>query len=298
MTTINSIFINSFFKVLSLLPVRLLRFIGKYLGSVLWHLNTRMRKVTEENLALCFPDMLPIERSALAKNSLQQLGMTLMELGPIWSRPVHKILPAISAVEGEQLLRQGVAEGRGVVVMVPHLGAWELLGLYMAEYYPLTSLYQPPDNPALDKLIFDARSRNGSNLAPTNTKGVKALLQALKRGEVVAILPDQVPPREGGDFADFFGIKALTSTLVRKIASRTGARIISGAALRIPGSGGFRVVFSEAPEEIYSGDQTVSLSAMNKSVEQSVLLAPEQYQWEYKRFKKRPQGEQKFYQNK
>jgi KDO2-lipid IV(A) lauroyltransferase len=144
--------------------------------------------------------------------------------------------------------------------------------------------------------MIAARTRTGGKLAPTNNKGVKTLLKMLKRAEIIAILPDQVPQRESGDYADFFSIPALTSTLISNLASRTGAAVITASAYRIDNSDDFRLVFETVSDEINSDDVWTSLTAMNKSVERCVMQAPEQYQWEYKRFKRQPAGERQYYQ--
>ncbi|MEE8059592.1 MAG: lysophospholipid acyltransferase family protein [Pseudomonadales bacterium] len=296
MAKITSLFLIALFQLLSLLPMRLLRWLGRLVGNLLWLFNGRSRRITEENLAACFPDMRVAQRADLTKHSLQNLGITILELGPIWCSPVDKLLTKVSQVSGEHYLQQGLADGNGVIILAPHIGAWELLGLYIAKRYPLTTLYQPPDNPAIHDLIVKVRTRNSSGLAPANTKGVKMLLQRLKRGEVIAILPDQVPPQEGGDFAAFFGIPALTTTLVKNLAQRTGAKVIIGCALRAPRNGNFELIFDALSEDMATADTLTSLTVMNKKIQDCVMKAPEQYQWEYKRFKKQPGGECKYYQ--
>ena len=114
-----------------------------------------------------------------------------------------------------------------------------------------------------------------------------ALVKRLKNGEFTAILPDQVPDRQaGGKFAPFFGVPALTMTLVTNLRQSTNCRIISGAAVRV--DGGFEVHFVEPAKGIYSSDPHEALAALNHTVERCVAISPAQYQWEYKRFRKQP----------
>jgi len=261
-------------------------------------LKSRSRDVTVENLAICFPEQSEQQRAELAKHSLQHLSMTALELGPVWSLPVKQLFKSIARVTGEKAVQAAVKDGKGFIILAPHIGSWELLGLYLGENYPFTSLYQPPDNPAMHEVTIKARSRSNANVAPTNTKGVKILLQALKRGEGIGILPDQVPPAEGGGFAPFFAVPALTTTLATNLARRTGARVFMGSALRIENSGKFEIIFDVVPETIGAEDMSIALTTLNQCVENCVLRAPEQYQWEYKRFKKQPGGERKYYRNK
>ena len=133
-------------------------------------------------------------------------------------------------------------------------------------------------------------------MAATDTKGVGELLQALRRGELVGILPDQVPPNSGGEFAPLFGVPALTMTLACRLQQKTGARIVLGFARREPGiKHGFTIVFKAPESEAYAEHILTALAGMNRSVEALMAGVPEQYQWEYKRFKRQPEGRQRPY---
>ena len=283
------------FSLLSLLPLRFLRWVGGRIGDLLWYQQSISRQVTEENLQICFPDMPAAEREQLARDSLRNLGMTAMELGLMWRGSVPRVLSRIRRITGEEYMAQALAQGTGVIVLAPHIGNWELVGQYLGVHFRSTHMYQPPEHPALDRLIYKARSRSGSALAPTNTSGVKALLRVLKKGEVVAVLPDQSPPKGSGSFAPFFGLPALTQSLSYNLIQRTGARVVFIYAKRIPASSDFELVMTPPEDDIYSEDELTALSALNRGVEKVVMDVPEQYQWEYKRFRKQPNGERKYY---
>ena len=107
------------------------------------------------------------------------------------------------------------------------------------------------------------------------------------------LLPDQEPAREGGAFAPFFGIPALTMTLVPKLVKKTRCRVVLGLAKRV--RGGFELHYLDPDPRIYAEDESESLAGLNASVELVARLALEQYQWEYKRFRRRPEGEAPFY---
>lgn len=297
MRKISYVVIAGLLQLLSLFPLTLLRQFGKGVGALFWLANGRSRRVTEENLSICFPDMPVLERTTLAKKSLQQLGIMMLELGFVWRRPPQQLLATIATIEGKEYLDEAMGHGKGVIVLGPHLGNWEVVGPYLGHHHTITIMYQPPDNPALEKVMISARERNGVTLVPTDRSGVKAQLRALRRGEMVGILPDQVPPLESGDFAPFFNTPALTAVMSFNLIQRTGARAIIAYARRMDNSGHFHLVFEPALDQIYSEDKVTALTALNKSIENCVLKIPEQYQWEYKRFKKQPGGERKYYQN-
>lgn len=290
----NYLIIAGLFRLMSLFSLQFLRMMGKSLGSLMWLLNGQTRRVTEKNLSLCFPDMDSEKRARLTKSSIQNLGMTVMEMGFVWYRPVEKLLTTITEVHGRECLDAAVAEGKGVLVLGPHIGNWELAGLYFGRNHTATIMFQPRKNRAFGKLIHYARQRSGGTLVPADRTGIKAQLRALKRNEVVAILPDQVPSLETGQFAPFFGVPALTAKMIASLANHTGARAIMAYTKRVPGTGEFHLMLEPVPEGFYSGDSLTALTALNQGVENCVKDAPEQYQWEYKRFRRQPGGERQY----
>lgn len=278
--------VRALFQLLALMSLPMSNRLGRYLGSCLWVLNGRARQVTEKNLAICFTQMPVEQRKVLAKKSLQHLGAMTFELGASWQWPADRLLKEIKLIDGLEHMEQAQCDGQGVIVLVPHLGNWEVLGLYFAAHYNVTTLYQPPAFASLSKVIATGRGRNGANLVPTNTRGVKALLKTLKGGGVTLILPDQVPPKSGGEYALFFNIPTLTATLSHNLIRRTGAKVVVASILRMDKGKGFRLVFKPVENDTYSEDPLTALTALNKSVENIVMEQPEQYQWEYKRFRR------------
>lgn len=269
------------------LPQRLVRFLASCAGWLAWQFNTTSRRITERNIAIAFPELPISEQRRLARASFRQLCRSVADIGPSWLWPAERLLDCVSSVVGEEHLHASAAEGRGVIVLVPHLGNWELIGPYLARLYPITTLYKEPRISALNDIILRARQRNGNILVPANKSGVRALLKALKSRELVAILPDQVPSSGGGEFALFFGEPALTMTLVSKLINRYSSKAVFVSALRQPDNS-YQIVIRPADEGIYSSDRSSALRGLNKSIEQCVLDCPEQYQWEYKRYKYLP----------
>jgi KDO2-lipid IV(A) lauroyltransferase len=282
------------FKLLALLPLGALRGLGSAIGLSMWLLNGRAAKVTRENIALCFPELSPAEQARLARESLQETAKTAMEAGAIWRHSWAWLQSNIVAMEGDEILRAKLAEGKGVLVLAPHHGNWEVVAPYLASVANLTAMYQPLDNPKMDELVLAGRSKLNITMAPTNRKGVMMLFKALQGGTIVGILPDQVPaPESGGEVAPFMGQPALTMTLVQGLIQRTGCAVCSCYAERV--AGGFKVVVIEADAQIFSQDPLTSVTGLNASVAACVRRAPAQYQWEYKRFRRLPEPYPKRY---
>lgn len=275
-------------RLLSWLPLRVLHALGGGLGWLLSRLPNRERATTERNLAVCFPDMSDPVRAAMTRTSLQHTACTALEMGKAWLAPLPKTVALVRETEGHAEFLAAVSAGKGVILLAPHLSNWEIFGHFATQGITANFMYQPPRSAALDRLLKAGRTRGGVAMAPTTRKGVAQVLAALQRGELVGVLPDQVPTDRSGDFAPFFGQPAYTMTLVSKLARRTGAAVFCGFAQRLPAAAGFRAVFRPVEEAIRSADMSVSLTTMNRAVEECVQLAPEQYQWEYKRFRRQP----------
>jgi len=247
------------------------------------------------NISLCFPEFSDKQRRQLTMASLIETGKSITEMGPAWFYPAEKLLNKITGFENREILEWAIAKQQGIIFMTPHLGCWEIAGLYMANRLPLTSLYRPPRIQNLENLITQARQRTGAKLVPTTTSGVKALFAALAKTETIGILPDQDPGDDGGIFAPFFGHDANTMKLIPKLAHKTGVPVILVVAKRKPFGQGYIMSYHKADEKIYSSDLLEAATAMNLSIENCVRENPKQYQWSYKRFKRQPKGKSSLY---
>ncbi|EWH03891.1 lysophospholipid acyltransferase family protein [Halomonas sp. BC04] len=259
--------------------------LSRLVGPLVYRLSRRERDVTEINLAQVYPEQSATARRGLARESLTHSTATMLELGFAWMADPGRVEASIVEVHGRELLDEARAQGRGVIVLAPHFGNWEVLNFWLSGHFPFTAMYEPPKIDELDPVTREGRERMGASLVPTNPRGVAALLKALKRGEAIGILPDQEPNWGSGVFAPFYGRLAYTATLLPKLVARTDARVVTGVARRLPGRG-FAIHFLAADERVYETDETTSATGVNACVEDAIALDPAQYQWEYKRYRK------------
>ena len=245
-----------------------------------------MRRTVEENLARCLPEKNAAERETLAQRTLIETGKGLIEVASIWRREPSDIEALIVERRGFDAIERALAGGRGVLLLAPHMGNWELGGLATAARTPATIMYRPPREPAMERLLTDARARTGATMAPANLGGVRQALRALRRGELVAILPDQSPSRGEGVTAPFFGQPALTMTLIRTLSRRTDAAIFIGWAERLPQARGFRLHYGPVTEPVDHEAPVEAATALNREIERIVREDPAQYQWTYRRFRR------------
>ncbi|WPL15363.1 Lipid A biosynthesis lauroyl acyltransferase [Thiorhodovibrio winogradskyi] len=279
-------------QLLARLPLPIVHRLGGTVGTLVAWLPNRQRRNTLINIGLCLPGLGRDQATALRDNCLREFGKTYAEIAHLWLRPNDEVLRLVRETRGTELLAR--QPGTGLIVLSPHLGAWELAGQYLAAQGPTAIFYKPQKY--LDDLILTARKRGGATLAPITARGIRVLVQALQRGDYVGILPDQAPRADkGAVFAPFFGIPAYTMLLVNRLARKTGAPVVFLFAERLDQGRGYRVHCLRAPEAVASDDDEAAAAALNQGIAECVRVCPEQYLWPYRRFRERPEGLPRFY---
>lgn len=274
-----------FLRTAALLPLPIARRIGQRLGHLYYKLGKKRVHIARVNMKLCYPELSESQREDRVKNSFLEAGTWFMEAGAVWTWPSEKILSLVT-VKNIELYERAVAGDKGVILAVPHLGNWEIMGPYVSTTREFACFYKDSEkNPGVSQFVNQQRSRYGAVMAPTNRSGVRCLYKHLKAGKVVGLLPDHNPTEEMGVFAPFFGQPALTGTLTSSLARKNGATVLAGAVVRT--ARGFEIHFFEV-ENQHSGDPVQAATSLNQAIEKCIALAPEQYQWVYPRFKKRP----------
>jgi KDO2-lipid IV(A) lauroyltransferase len=271
------------FRVLSWLPLWLLHSIGWALGWLVYALSPTYRRRFVANFRQAGLD------GRRCRAAIGQAGQLVAELPRLWfGRPV--------AVEwdGEHHIEQALAQARGIVFLTPHLGSFEVTAqAYAARYgstQPMTVLFRPSRQPSLRALVASARNRPGLQAAPTTMAGVKQMIKALRQGQSVGLLPDQVPPQGLGVWAPFFGREAYTMTLSARLAQQTGAAVLVAWGERLPWARGFRVHVRPLGVAL-PPDALAAATVINQAMEQVIAACPAQYLWGYARYKQ-PRVEQ------
>ena len=274
------------------LPLAVLHALAAFGGMVLWCLPNSPRHWTFWHLRRCLPELDAPTRRRIARQSLGHMLKAIIEAPAFWFGPRARLDRWLDDAAAQAQLQAWRAQDKGVIWLCPHLGAWELAGLFCSAQGPMTSLYKPQKG-VVDALMHQGRRRLGADLVPTTGAGVKSLLTALRRKEMIGILPDHDPPPGSGVFAPLFGIQAHSTELVSKLAARSGAPVWFCIAERLPRGRGYRIHLLPAPEGI--ADPQTGVAALNRGVEDMIRRWPEQYWWAYRRYRRRPPGEAKFY---
>jgi KDO2-lipid IV(A) lauroyltransferase len=270
------------FRLLSHLPLWVLQTLGWLMGWAAFLASGDYRRRFLENVALA-----GVARSQWW-TAVGQSGCLLGELPRLWLGP-----PAPFSWDGAEHVQAALESRRGIVFLTPHLGCFEITAQayaqrYGAQHGPMTVLFRPPRKAWLREVVSASRQRPGLATAPTTLAGVKQLIKALKAGQCVGLLPDQVPPDGLGVWAPFFGKPAYTMTLSARLAQQTGAMVLVAWGERRSWGRGY--VIHVAPLALsLSADMGEAAAQINHAMEGLILQKPQQYLWGYARYKK-PKG--------
>lgn len=267
-------------KPLTYLPLRALHGLGYCLGGLLFYSMPLAKKHATANITQSQLANNPLEVKKIARKSFAELGKTIFETPMIWQKNEADLLPLVRQVYNWDVVQNALKAGKGIIFLTPHLGCFEITSIYYGSQHPITVLYRPPKLKWLERLILKGRARTGVTLAEANAGGVRKLMRALKHGEAIGILPDQIPAAGEGEWADFFGKPAYTMSLASKLAEKTGATVIMGYGERLKNGAGFDIHLTKI-------ESIATPTLLNKAIEQQITQSPSQYLWSYNRYKVR-----------
>ena len=269
---------TTLFKILSRLPLGLAHVIGWGLGWLVFVASGVYRRRFSAHARLAGMGW------RQWRGAVGESGKLVAELPRLWlGRPVPV------QWDGAEHVDAALALGRGVVFLTPHLGCFEIMAQAYAQRYgqthqPLTVLFRPPRQAWLHAVVTSARARPGLHSAPTTLAGVRQIVKALKKGQSVGLLPDQVPPWGQGVWMPFFGREAYTMTLSARLALQTGATVLMVWGERLPWGRGFKVHVQPLRANLPL-DTAQAAGALNLAMENLIRQCPQQYLWGYARYK-------------
>ena len=282
------------FRLLAHLPLGLLQRVGALLGRLAWLASPALRRHALANTALAAVD------AAFARQSVVAMGQALAELPWLWFAAQKRGVLPLLRWYGAEHFEAALDARRGVILVLPHIGCWEMVGQSLAEKYgptrgPLVAMYRPARKAWLRPLIASSRDRPGMQAVPTSVAGVRSLIKVLRAGGYTAILPDQVPPDGQGVWAPWFGRPAYSMTLLPRLAQQTGAALLLAWCERLP-AGHFVMHFEPLGSPDVSPDRLAALhtpgadlaectALVNAGMERVVRRCPQQYLWSYQRYK-------------
>ena len=283
-----------YITLLRLLPLAVLRSLAKVAAYLITqNPNKSMLWKTRVNLGLAYPQLSATQQEQLASESVQKQCLSYIESAKCWAMPPEWSIAQIQKVHHLEVFTEALKDPKGALIIVPHLGTWEIMNAWIHQYGIPTIMYKPMKNEDFNAFALQARQRLNATLVATDANGVKTLFKNLKQGGFSIILPDHVPQPSGGVVVPFFGIPCLTSTLASKMAQKTQCRLVGLSCFRREEGEGFEVYCDALNDpQLYDADLEVATAALNKAVEAMINRFPAEYMWGYKRFKN---AEKNFY---
>jgi KDO2-lipid IV(A) lauroyltransferase len=285
-------------KGLGFLPRPLARRLAARVAGILYALSPKLRKTAETNLRIAFPEWTKAQRDAVIRGMVRNLGWMAAEFArfPKYSR---EDIEEIVVLDGNENFVDGQKQGKGVLILTGHIGAWELSSFAHALYgYPLHFMARPLDNQRIDALVNSYRCTSG-NRAIFKNESARVMLKILKDAGTIGVLADQNTMLGEAVFVDFFGKSASTTTGIARVALHTDAAVVPGYAVWDESIGKYRLRFEPAMELIRTGDAERDIrentQRFTKVIEDIIRKYPDQWVWVHGRWSVRPKGEPPVY---
>jgi len=255
-------------------------------------INPYRRLIVNTNLGLCFPQLDESERQQLYQRVVRSVGLSLVEEAvSLWAP--DSFFDGRGTVQGLEHIKAAQAQGKGVLLLSGHFCSVDFAGRVLLRHHPVCFTYQELRNPVSNHILTNIRKKFAHRLI--HRHDLRGFIKALKEGEVVWYAPDQSQERKNSVFAPFFGIQANTLTATTKLARITGAAVLPFEIVRLPDASGYVLTIRPALDNFPGENETADATRFNALLESQVREHPEQYLWLHRRFKKRPEGEQKLY---
>lgn len=274
------------------LPLPVLAWLARGLGSMLYLVGRARRRVALKNLSLCFPELSVQQQRRIARDHFRSFSQVVLEQGLLWwatDRRFHRLI----RVQGMEHWR--AVESRPIIWLAPHFAGLDWAGVRLSAERPVASVYSRQNSELLNRMLLKGRNRFNQSVLFSRQDGLRGVVKALRQGTSFYYLPDLDFGRRDALFVPFFGVLAATVTGLSRIAKLTNALVLPVIARQLPGGRGYDVTIYPAWADFPTDDVAADTRRMNAFIEARIEEMPEQYLWTHKRFKTRPEGEPSFY---
>lgn len=276
------------------LPYKWLLALGRMLGRLMYRYAGKRRHIARRNLELCFPQMPPEQREQMVRDNFDSIGIAFFEMGMSWWWPRRR-LARLVRVEGLEQLQQLQQQGQGVILMAIHFTTLEIGAALLGGMHTIDGMYRAHKNPVYNYVQRRGRERHNPDSIAIERDDIRAMLKQLRSGRAIWYAPDHDYGTDQDIFVPLFGIQASTITATTKFARLGKAKVVPMVQERLADGSGY-VLRLEAPWQDFPGeDVEQDCLRINQWIEQAILQCPQQYLWVHRRFKTRPQGEEKLY---
>ncbi|MDH5455006.1 MAG: lysophospholipid acyltransferase family protein [Gammaproteobacteria bacterium] len=279
-------------RLICMLPHRAALAVGRLLGRLAHLAGGSRRAVVRRNIELCFPDLTPSERDAMALAHFKALGMMLVEMGlGRWASTAH--LQSITTLTGTEHVTDALASGKGVILLSAHFTTLEISGRVLAEAIPpFDAVFRKNRSEFMTEL-----QRSGREVAADTTiekRDIKKMVRSLRGPRPVWYAPDQSYNRKGSEVIEFFGVPSMHTTATSTLARLGNAAVVPFFPRRLPDST-YELILLPAFENFPSDDPVADTRRYVAILEEQIRKCPEQYFWIHRKFKDLPAGYPNYY---
>lgn len=280
----------AFAYLIARMPFKVQQIVGRAFGRCVYYVMPKRRHIAITNIRLCFPEFSEQHVKKIAKQSFAEVGLGAIEASVTILGHPEKLVNKVK-VDGMEYVNAALAEKRGIIIMGAHFASLELAGYLAAKLVPMHATYRPLKNKLIDHLVLEQRKAHFHGVI--HRSDIRGMVAALKKGEAIWYAPDQDYGARHSVFAPFFGIPTATVTGLSRLAKMSNAVVIPGFQFRE--GDGYRFIALPPLENFPSGDYVQDATQINTILEQMIRLYPEQYLWQHRRFKTRPEGQAQVY---
>jgi KDO2-lipid IV(A) lauroyltransferase len=275
------------------LPIAWQLSIGRLIGKIVYVCSPKLRRIAEINIALCFPELSLQQRTDLVKKNFISLGIGLIETAMAWWLSDKRLQKCSIRLIGAEYADAAFAKGHGIILLGPHFTCLEMVGRLFGSRYSFAVMYRPHKKPMIS--YIQERFRKKYNIKQIARHRMRELISTLKENMAVWYAYDVDGGEKRSVFAPFFGVQTATLTAVSRLATLSGTSIVPISFYRLDDCWGYEIKLSPALENFPGDNLPADATQLNEHLEKAIRDKPEQYIWQYKRFKTRPPGEKRFY---
>jgi Kdo2-lipid IVA lauroyltransferase/acyltransferase len=265
---------------------------GTLLGTLLSKLPLEIKHTTQTNLALCFPELSIEQRTILLKKNFISIGIAIIETMFAWFASAKK-LARLGDIQNVEEVYLALEAGKGILLISPHLTTLQMAGRLASLKYPFAVVYRPQKNPVINYIMERQLKKHYTHIIPKGN--LREILHCLKNNMPVWYTPDIDAGFKNSVFVPFFGVIAATITATTRLAKKSGAAVIPIFFYRHENIPYYDIKIQPRVKNFPTEDLVKDSETINQIIEQGIRAQPDQYIWQYKRFKTRPAGEKRFY---
>ena len=282
------IILKTFLKLLSFIPFKSQMLLGKILGKLLYTFLKKRRKVVLWNIHKCFPDFNEKEIEKLAKENFTRIGQAIFEICNSYFWSDKKFKKKIKNIDEFKNKMEDIKNSNNLL-LIPHTANVDFLVRVSSLFLKVNGMQKPARNKLWNKIMTDGRNKFVDKIFLPNEG--KKLLESLSEGESVLYAPDQDYGFKNSIFVDFFNHKALTVVFPSVLVKRTNCKVFLLTLVKENGD-----YLADIKELMLKGlDFEDDLRIINSAIENFAQTNKQEYYWIHRRFKNRPEGEDKFY---